>query len=402
MAGSLEDITARKSAEAERDRLESQLRQSQKLEAMGTLAGGIAHDFNNILAAILGYGEMVQHDCAEGTAQRRHIDAAMSAALRAKSLVERILAFSRSGTGERVPVNVQSVVDEALVATVASLPAGVRLERDLTAGDAAVLGDPTQIHQVVMNLCANAVQAMRSNGTLSVSLQATHLAEGVCMSTAQLAPGPYIKLAVRDTGIGIAPQVLERIFDPFFTTKGVGVGTGLGLSLVHGIVADLGGGIDVESRVGSGSTFTVYLPWQGSAQATETLSEPVAGGSGQTILLVDDEEALVRLGEEMMAELGYEAVGFASSASALATFREAPHRFDAVLSDEAMPEMTGCELAREIRRIRPDIPIVLMSGYVTPSLVDRAHDLGIVDVLAKPLAERDMARSMADALNALA
>jgi CheY-like chemotaxis protein len=324
----------------------------------------------------------------------------MSAALRAKSLVERILAFSRSGTGERVPVNVQSVVDEALVATVASLPGGVRLERDLTAGDAAVLGDPTQIHQVVMNLCANAVQAMRSNGTLGVSLQATHLAEGVCMSTAQLAPGPYIKLAVRDTGIGIAPQVLERIFDPFFTTKGVGVGTGLGLSLVHGIVADLGGGIDVESRVGTGSTFTVYLPWQGSAQATETASEPVAGGSGQTILLVDDEEALVRLGEEMMAELGYEAVGFASSTSALATFREMPHRFDAVLSDEAMPEMTGCELAREIRRIRPDIPIVLMSGYVTPSLIDRAHDLGIVDVLAKPLAERDMARSIADALSA--
>jgi PAS domain S-box-containing protein len=402
MAGSLEDITERKSAEAERDRLESQLRQSQKLEAMGTLAGGIAHDFNNILAAILGYGEMVQHDCAEGTAQRRHIDAAMSAALRAKSLVERILAFSRSGTGERVPVNVQSVVDEALVATVASLPAGVRLERNLTAGDAAVLGDPTQIHQVVMNLCANAVQAMRSNGSLDVSLQATHLADGACMSTAQLPPGPYIKLAVRDTGVGITPQVLERIFDPFFTTKGVGVGTGLGLSLVHGIVADLGGGIGVESQVGTGSTFTVYLPWQGHAQATETLSEPVTGGSGQTILLVDDEEALVRLGEEMMAELGYEAVGFASSASALATFRATPHRFDAVLSDEAMPEMTGCELAREIRRIRPDIPIVLMSGYVTPALVDRAHDLGIVDVLAKPLAERDMARSMADALHALA
>ena len=166
MAGSLEDVTVRKNAEAERDRLESQLRQSQKLEAMGTLAGGIAHDFNNILAAILGYGEMVQHDCAEGTPQRRHIDAAMSAALRAKSLVERILAFSRSGAGERVPVNVQSVVDEALVATAASLPPQVRLERDLGAGDAAVLGDATQIHQVVMNLCANAVQAMRAGGTL--------------------------------------------------------------------------------------------------------------------------------------------------------------------------------------------------------------------------------------------
>jgi PAS domain S-box-containing protein len=399
MAGSLEDVTVRKNAEAERDRLESQLRQSQKLEAMGTLAGGIAHDFNNILAAILGYGEMLQRDCAEGTSQRRHVDAVMSAALRAKSLVERILAFSRSGVGERVRVNVQSVVDEALVATAASLPPQVRLERVLSADDAAVLGDATQIHQVVMNLCANAVQAMRAGGTLVVTLQTTHLTEGKCVSTTQLAPGGYVKLAVRDTGTGIAPQVLERIFDPFFTTKAAGMGTGLGLSLVHGIVADLGGGVDVYSRVGGGSTFTVYLPWHGSAQATEAQSDPIAGGSGETILLIDDEEALVRLGEEMMAELGYEPVGFASGAAALETFRDAPQRFDAVLSDEAMPEMTGSELARELRRIRPDIPIVLMSGYVTPALIDRAREIGIKDVLAKPLAAREIARSLADALH---
>ncbi|MBL0390228.1 PAS domain-containing protein [Ramlibacter monticola] len=399
MAGSLEDVTVRKNAEAERDRLESQLRQSQKLEAMGTLAGGIAHDFNNILAAILGYGEMVQRDCAPGTPLRRHIDAAMSAALRAKSLVERILAFSRSGVGERVQVNVQSVVDEALVAIAASLPPQVRLVRDLGAGDAAVLGDATQIHQVVMNLCANAVQAMRAGGTLAVTLRTARLDEDKSVSTTQLAPGGYVQLAVRDTGSGMAPQVLERIFDPFFTTKAAGMGTGLGLSLVHGIVADLGGGIDVCSRVGAGSTFTVYLPWQGSAQATDAQVEPMAGGSGETILLIDDEEALVRLGEEMMAELGYEPVGFASGAAALETFRDAPQRFDAVLSDEAMPEMTGSELAREIRRIRPDIPIVLMSGYVTPALIDRAREIGIKEVLAKPLAARDIARSLAEALH---
>ena len=360
----MEDITERKNAEAERERLETQLRQAQKLEAIGTLAGGIAHDFNNILAAILGYGEMAQKDCAEGSAQRRHIDAAISAALRAKSLVERILAFSRSGMGERVPVHVQSVVVEALEQLAASLPPAVQLEQDLEAGDAAVLGDPTQVHQVVMNLCANAVQAMRAGGTLSVMLDHA-LAEAPCVSTTQLAPGAYVALAVRDTGTGIAPQVLERIFDPFFTTKEVGVGTGLGLSLVHGIVTDLGGGIDVHSRVGAGSTFTVYLPWHGSAQAAEAVHEAMAGGGGETVLLVDDEEALVRLGEEMIAELGYEPVGFTSSAAALEAFRE-PERFDAVLSDEAMPDMTGSELAREIRGIRPDIPIVLMSGYVTP------------------------------------
>ena len=232
-----------------------------------------------------------------------------------------------------------------------------------------------------------------------MTLQTAHLAEATCVSTTQLAPVATSSSRVRDTGTGIAPQVLERIFDPFFTTKAAGMGTGLGLSLVHGIVADLGGGVDLDSEVGAGSTFTVYLPWHGSAQAIEAQSEPVAGGSGETILLIDDEETLVRLGEEMMAELGYEPVGFASSAAALESFRDKPQRFDAVLSDEAMPEMTGSELAREIRRIRPDIPIVLMSGYVTPALIDRAREIGIKDVLAKPLAARDIARSLADALH---
>jgi len=210
---------------------------------------------------------------------------------------------------------------------------------------------------------------------------------------------PARRLFMISTGTGIAPQVLERIFDPFFTTKSAGLGTGLGLSLVHGIVADLGGGVELESKVGVGSTFTVYLPRHGSAQATEAQGEPVAGGRGETILLIDDEETLVRLGEEMMAELGYEPVGFASSAAALESFRDGPQRFDAVLSDEAMPEMTGSELAREIRRIRPDIPIVLMSGYVTPALIDRAREIGIKEVLAKPLAARDIARSLAEVLH---
>ena len=261
MAGSMEDITARKNAEMQRDRLEQQLRQAQKLEAIGTLAGGIAHDFNNILSAILGYGEMVQKDSVDGTPQRRHIDAAMSAGLRAKSLVERILAFSRGGTGERVPVHVPTMVDEALDSVAASLPPGVRLERTLCSGDAGVLGDPTQIHQVVMNLCANAVQAMKSDGVLTVACEVVELGEPRTVATSTLAAGRYVRLLVRDTGSGIAPAVLERIFDPFFTTKEVGVGTGLGLSLVHGIVTDFGGGIAVESRLGQGSSFTVYLPW---------------------------------------------------------------------------------------------------------------------------------------------
>jgi CheY-like chemotaxis protein len=203
---------------------------------------------------------------------------------------------------------------------------------------------------------------------------------------------------VRDTGSGIPPRLLERIFDPFFTTKEVGVGTGLGLSLVHGIVTDLGGGVDVQSTVGAGSTFIVYLPWQGSVAAPQPQQEPATAGNGETILVVDDEEALVRLGEEMLAELGYEPVGFASSAAALAAFRAEPERFDLVLSDEAMPEMTGSELAREIRRLRPEIPIVLMTGYVTPALSARARDIGITEVLGKPLVARDIARSLSSAL----
>ncbi len=398
MAGSMEDITDRKNAEVERDRLEGQLRQAQKLEAIGTLAGGIAHDFNNVLSAILGYGEMAQKDAPDGTPLRRNIDAAISAGMRAKSLVERILAFSRSSTGERFPVHVQSIVAETLDLIADSVPHGVRVERHLSAGDSAVLGDPTQIHQVVLNLCTNAMQAMKSEGTLVVALDAIDLNESLTVSTGVLKQGNYVRLSVRDTGVGIAPHVLERMFDPFFTTKGVGVGTGLGLSLVHGIVTELGGGIDVQSAPGAGATFTVYLPLQGRVAAPAIALETIASGQGETILLVDDEEALVKVGEEMLAMLGYEPVGFHSSAAALETFRASPQRFDAVLSDEAMPDMTGSELAKEIRKLHPYIPIVLMSGYVTPALHTRAQEAGVVEVLAKPLVSRDIARSLAGVL----
>ena len=397
MAGSIEDITERKNADLERDRLENQLRQAQKLEAIGTLAGGIAHDFNNILAAILGYGEMALKDAQAGSAQRRHIEAAVSAGLRAKSLVERILAFSRSGIGERVPVHVQSVVQEALDQLQASTPVGLCIEHRLDGGDAAVLGDPTQVHQVVMNLCANAVQAMRSQGRVVVTLDRVSQAEPGCI-TGPLPAGNYVRLQVSDSGVGIAPQVLERIFDPFFTTKGVGVGTGLGLSLVHGIVTDLGGGIDVQSEPGVGSTFTVFLPWQSSIAPPARETAMVPAGCGETVLLVDDEEALVRLGEELVAELGYEPVGYTSSRAALEAFRADPARFDVVLSDETMPELTGSELALAVRQLRGDLPVVLVSGLVTPALTQRAREAGVTEVLAKPLVARDIARALAAAL----
>ena len=255
--GSTIDITAEKHAQADKETLEAQLRQSHKMEAIGTLAGGIAHDFNNILGAILGYGEMAHQHSAEGSALRRYLDNILHAAGRAKSLVDRILGFSRSGLGERAPVHVQSIIEETLELLAASLPAGVRLEQRLLAGNAAVIGDATQLHQVVMNLCTNALHAMEHGGVLSVALERIDLHETRLLSRGPVAPGSYVRLTVSDEGGGIPPEVSERIFDPFFTTKGVGKGTGLGLSVVHGIVTDLGGGIDIDSRLGQGTTFEI-------------------------------------------------------------------------------------------------------------------------------------------------
>jgi signal transduction histidine kinase len=235
--GSATDITAEKQAQIDKEHLEAQLRQSQKMEAVGTLAGGIAHDFNNILGAILGYGELAQQHAAAGSPMRRYLDNVMRAAGRAKALVDRILGFSRMGLGERVPVHVQSVVEETLELLAASLPAGIQLQRTLQAGDAAVIGDATHMHQVVMNLCTNAVHAMEHGGILRVALERLEFSEQRLLSRGTLSPGAYLRLAVSDTGTGIPPEVLERMFDPFFTTKGVGEGTGPGLSLVHGIIS---------------------------------------------------------------------------------------------------------------------------------------------------------------------
>jgi PAS domain S-box-containing protein len=393
--GSAIDITARKNAEAEKDRLEIQLRQSQKLEAMGTLAGGIAHDFNNILGAILGYGELAKNSAPEGSVVHRYLDNVMHAGGRAKALVERILAFSRSGVGERGPINVQAVIEETLELLAASLAPGVRLNSRLEAGAAAIVGDATQLHQVAMNLCTNALQAMEHGGVLEVALERAGVAQTRALSHGNLEPGAYVRLTVSDTGSGIASDVLDRMFDPFFTTKGVGEGTGLGLSLVHGIVADLGGAIDVCTTVGAGTAFAIWLPIAGEAPvpSAETAAE-LPRGDGQTVMIVDDERPLVALAEETLAELGYEPIGFSSSVQALQAFREAPQRFDVVLTDETMPELIGTELARELRRLRPDIDVVLMSGYSGPQLLERARTVGVREVLRKPLQFKDLAECL--------
>ena len=403
VVGFMLDVTDRHLAEEELLRMEHQLRQAQRLEAMGTLAGGIAHDFNNLLGAILGYGEMALRDVPAGSRLRRDLDSIMIAGERGRALVDRILAFSRSGVGERVAVHVEDVVRETLGLFAARSPPGIAIEDRLRSGRATVMGDATQIHQVLMNLVTNAVQAMPSGGTLRVSLDRAKADLPRVATTGTFAAKDYLVLEVADTGSGIPPEILERIFDPFFTTKEVGVGTGLGLSLVHGIVMGLGGAIDVATTVGKGSVFTVYLPRAGDVATNvgepKRRAQPATRrGERQRVLVVDDEESLVRLATQTLTELGYTPVGFTASATAVEAFLADPQRFDAVITDESMPGTSGSELIRKMRAIRPELPIVLVSGYLNAAVVQRAREAGADEVLKKPLSARDLATSLARVL----
>jgi PAS domain S-box-containing protein len=398
IVGFMLDVTDRHLAEKELQRMEYQLRQAQRLESMGTLAGGIAHDFNNLLGAILGYGEMALRGAPAGSRLRRDLDSIMIAGERGRALVDRVLAFSRSGVGERVAVHVEEVVRETLRLFAAKMPDRIALEERLRAGRAAVMGDATQIHQVLMNLVTNAVQAMSSGGTLRVSLDRASIHLPRVATTGTVAASDYVVLEVADTGSGIPPEVLDRIFDPFFTTKEVGVGTGLGLSLVHGIVTGLGGAIDVTTTVGKGSVFTVYLPCAGNVtdmRKPRKRAEPeTRRGDRERVLIVDDEESLVRLATQTLSELGYTPVGFTASAAALDAFLADPKRFDAVITDESMPGLSGSELIRSVRQIRPTIPILLVSGYLSAMVVQRAREAGADEVLKKPLSARQLATSL--------
>jgi PAS domain S-box-containing protein len=398
VVGFMLDVTDRRQAEDELRNMERQLRQVQRLEAMGTLAGGIAHDFNNLLGAILGYGEMALRDAPAGTRLKRDLDSIMVAGERGRALVDRVLAFSRSGVSERVPVRVQDVVGETLDLFSSGLRADVVVEARLNAGGAAIMGDATQIHQVTMNLVTNAVQAMPSGGVLRVSLDTVRLDAPRTATTGVLPPKDYVTLEVADTGSGIPPRVLERIFDPFFTTKEVGVGAGLGLSLVHGIVTGLDGVVDVSTVVDKGSVFTVYLPRavteiepDGEALAERADVKP---GNGERVLVVDDEESLVRLVVETLTDLLYAPVGFTSGVAALEAFTADPQRFDVVVTDESMPGMCGSDLIRRIRGIRPSIPAMVVSGYLSETIVARAREAGANEVLKKPLSTLALAWSL--------
>ena len=395
--GEIGNFVAVKRDVTEQMRLAAQLRQAQKMEALGTLAGGIAHDFNNILTAILGYADMALDKSQEGSVQRSDLGEVLKAANRARELVKQILAFSRQTELEHIPVQPDLIIKEVSKLLRASLPATIEIRQNLAPHCGAVLADPTQLHQVLMNLCTNAYHAMRpAGGVLSLSLAQTEIAPGDTTAELGLLPGSYLRLEVSDTGHGMEKAVLERIFDPYFTTKQKGDGTGLGLAVVHGIVKSIHGHIAVASEPGRGTTFQVYLP------KVETAASPteaaVAPGGNEHILVVDDEETIVRLLTAILRALGYHVTTTTSSPEALRLFNADPDRFDLVITDMTMPEMTGAQLAQQLIRSRPELPIILCSGFSELINEEKAAAIGIRAYIMKPVLRTELATTIRSVL----
>jgi PAS domain S-box-containing protein len=398
----IKDITERKQAEEAKLKLEAQLRQAQKMEAIGTLAGGIAHDFNNILGAIIGYGEMIQmfHPSLDPKISR-DLGQILKGALRAKDLVRQILAFSRKAEQDRQAIKLQMIIKESLKFLRASLPSTIEIRRSLDPKVGPVLADPTQMQQVVMNLCTNAAQAMHhKGGLLEVRLTEMLVGEEREEGTLKLAPGLYARLTVQDNGHGIPPDILGRIFDPYFTTKEMGEGTGLGLAVVEGIIQSHGGGITVESEPGVGTVFHVFIPVVESSETTHTSDTPTPIHKGQgRVLFVDDEPALADLSKGIMKNLGFEIEALTSSVAALGKFLLNPQQYDLAILDLTMPQMTGLELARKLLQIRPDLPIILSSGFAEKIHQEEVMKLGIREVITKPWTVRSLAATIKKVLN---
>jgi len=385
---------------SERKRLEERLRQGQKMEAIGTLAGGIAHDFNNILAAMFGYGYLLQQDIKGNASAEEDLGEILKAANRAKDLVQQILTFSRQREQKRQIIPLDIVVKEATKFLRASLPAEIKIEVQIAEDAPAVLADATQIYQVTMNLATNALHAMEGHpGMLKVSLSAFAPTKEFIQSHPEMRPGEYTRLTVADTGHGMDAKTLERIFDPFFTTKPFGKGTGLGLAVVHGIVQSHDGVIIVESEVGTGATFNLYFPGQTRRAALpEATVSSVASGHGQTILLVDDEPALTASLRRLLLHLNYQVITSNHSGEAVRLFRENPAQFDLVITDLTMPEMNGLEVARQLHTIRPELPVILTSGFSATLNEAALREAGIREILEKPTSLDTLAEVLQRAL----
>jgi PAS domain S-box-containing protein len=379
--------------------LESRVAQTEKMEAIGRLAGGIAHDFNNILSAILGFVDLAERSNPAPGNVVRYLHGIREAGNRAAELTRQILTFSRQAPQEMRPVEVRGIVDEALKLMRAALPSTIAIRRSL-ASEAAVMADPTQIHQVVVNLCTNAGLAMRDGGVLELTLEDTELDAAFAEAHAPIAPGPFVRLSVRDTGCGIAPDRLARIFEPFYTTRPKGEGTGLGLAVVHGIVRNHGGLISVESVLGSESTFHVYLPAiPVSAVQDASAVKDLPRGRSERVLFVDDEEIQVELAKELLEELGYEVTGVRSAAEALAIFHARPDAVDIVVTDTTMPGMTGDVLAAGLLKLRPDLPVLLCTGFSERVSDAQARTIGVRQLLMKPFSLADLASAIRRALD---
>jgi PAS domain S-box-containing protein len=373
--------------------MEQQLIQSQKMEAIGTLAGGIAHDFNNILAAINGFAELTLDEVDKNTTAERNLQEILNAAHRAKELVQQILTFSRQTIPERRPASVRFIVEEAAKLLRASLPATIEIRQHFNS-NAMVLADPTQIHQVVMNLGTNAANAMQEKGgVLEFDLRDEFVDADVADHFPEIEPGPHLKLTVSDTGHGMAQEIMDRIFEPFYTTKANGEGTGMGLSVVHGIVSSFGGMIAVSSEPGKGSSFDLFLPTiERTSDLERTQEPPIPTGGNEHILFVDDEPPLVKMGRLMLAPLGYQVTTQTSGSEALEQIKAQPDRFDLVVTDMTMPKITGDKLAQAITEIRPKLPVILCSGFSTPLDEQKAAAMGIQAFIRKPFLIEQLAR----------
>ncbi|MFC1833355.1 response regulator [Thermodesulfobacteriota bacterium] len=381
-------------------KLEEQLRQSQKMQAIGTLAGGIAHDFNNILMAVMGYIHLAKEQLPESNRLGRDLDQALKAGNRARDLISQILTFSRQAEQERRSLEVGVVFKEALKLLRASIPSTIEIRQSIPANAGSVLADPTQMHQLMMNLCTNAYHAMEGkHGVLTVNLTAEQLdADTVALKFPDTEPGHYMKLSISDTGCGMTTEVLERIFEPYFTTKVPGKGTGMGLAVVHGIVSSHGGQLTVFSEVGVGTTFNVYLPRSDSDAETEQMRESHPPKNSAHILLVDDEEPIVDIEKRVLTALGYTVTGMTDSSEALQALTERPGDFDILIADLMMPKITGLELAEKTAMIRPDLPVILCTGFGEPLAREKVRELGIQDFLMKPIAPSDLGEAVAKIL----
>ncbi|MFO8240686.1 MAG: PAS domain S-box protein, partial [Dissulfuribacterales bacterium] len=392
----LRDITQQKN-------LQAQLRQSQKMEAIGTLAGGIAHDFNNILSSVLGYTELSMDEVEKGSLLHQNLSQVLSSGNRAKDLVQQILALSRKEAQEFIPTPIVPLVKEALKMFRSTFPSSIEIKENISIEKGIVYAEPTQLHQLIINLATNAKQAMSDGGgVLEVTVETVNFDENIEKKYPAMVPGKYVRIFVSDTGCGISEQDFDRVFEPYFTTSETGTGTGLGLSLVHGIVKSHSGHIAVYSEPGEGTTFQIYLPLaqQERSFAASTVQKDEALPTGtESILLVDDEKPIVEMLQQTLEILGYHVTSRTSSVEALEVFRANPYKFDLLVTDAAMPNMTGDKLALRVKEIGPDIPVILCTGFSEKIKDQQRKDLGIEGFLMKPVTKKDMAEAVRNVLD---